>query len=179
MTDHVTPESSAETTGLELPVDFSRAPGAPGRWESQAFELGTAEDVQVTAAFGILLFRYNGQATIPLWVSAQGAGPTPDWTILLELDTDPLRTAADLLRQTGDQVARRLPPPASLGQTGNTAAVSWVSTASGGGALADIAGSQAVLGRQADLHLVLGPPAARREAMLVYNATLFKRSSIA
>lgn len=193
---------------LDLPFDFPRVPGRARRLQSRSFSLlldsegdlasegdsalanrclPRVPDSVLTAAFGILLGRYNDQPTILLSLcrasAAAGHGPTPT----LAIDVGPTRTCREVMEQTFDpsRVRDQGSEPIALGSTqeaaGGRASILWLESGDGAEALnveARLAlEHSSANGADADLSLVIGPSAGARAAF-VYDSSLFRGSSI-
>jgi amino acid adenylation domain-containing protein len=187
---------------LDLPFDFYRVPGRARRLQSLPFALPPSDndtssafsprvlgvpDPVLTAAFGILLARYNGQPTILLSLCRASATTEHGSTQMFALDVDPTRTGREALEQTRDlsHVRGQGSAPPMLGSTqdaaGGRAAIIWLESQSDAetctvDALVALEHSSA-RGADADLSLVIGPGAGSRAAF-VYDSSLFRQSSI-
>jgi amino acid adenylation domain-containing protein len=153
---HVSEPESLTERALQLPWDFPRTPATRPAPERLAVQLGAPvvtgihEDALVVAAFAIVLHRHSGQATIPLVVTRAGR------TRMLELAAANA-TCRDLLACFAEEPRGEARPPGKAG-----AAITWLDAGSNGGP-------------RADLHLEIE---RMDRAVFVYDASLFKRSTI-
>lgn len=141
---------------LQLPWDFPPTPATRPAPERFAVQLGAPvvtgvdENALVVAALAIVLHRHSGQATIPLVVTRAGR------TRVLELMAANA-TCRELLAFAAEEPRGKAQPPREAG-----AAITWLDAGNQGAA-------------RADLHLEIE---RLDRAALVYDASLFKRSTI-
>ena len=169
---------------LQLPFDFARTCAGGALAASHAFTLlvpdvlGAAPDTLLCAVFGVALARYNGQESIPLLYSRLLASGELLSSSALRLRTAAQSTLRELLAQVAVQAETLGPCGWSNG--GSRAAISVID--SDVGAAPDVqrllAQSPAEL-RSADIHWVITGAGERRHCAIVYNAGLFKASSVA
>ncbi len=182
-----TPPAGADIDpALQLPFDFARTPSAGALAASHAFSLplgalpGVAPDALLCAVFAVALSRYNGQEVIPLLRSR--LLPTGDLlsSTLLRLRTASDSTLHSLMSQVNAQSSASV--PAGWGARGCRAAISFIHFDSDLEGAPDVqrllAPAVADL-RGADLHWIVCGSGTRRQCALVYDARLFKASSVA
>ncbi|MBI3548181.1 MAG: amino acid adenylation domain-containing protein [Elusimicrobia bacterium] len=164
------PEGSA----LQLPQDFHRTPSTrsqPARFEFDLDPASGAAAAEIAAAFGILLYRYNAQASITLNASRKSASGELLWRRPLELSTGAQAHGKSVLEE-----AR-----AFLRRVDDGSPAGW--------ALSRAVGSRAAIAflesdpaeeplDQDDLLLALQPSDAKFRAAFLYDAGVFKRTSI-
>jgi amino acid adenylation domain-containing protein len=218
MKNHHSADASIDEGSLLLPLDFYRTPGAEARLGSHAFALDVPElrggggaeggpdgsEALLAAVFGILLFRYNGQPSIPFKASRMGPSGQVRWALPISLRVAADATCRGVLEQAGALLQGLDQPPASRGQgeaqqacgtagaqgsqastgepAGSSAALTWLEA--DGDAVEGELDARCVLegsplaSRSADLHLVLARAGARHRATFVYNTSLFKPATI-
>ncbi|HWZ90810.1 MAG TPA: AMP-binding protein, partial [Polyangiaceae bacterium] len=190
---------------LELPFDFYRVPGKTRRLQSYRFTLpghagengshsnrdASMPDALLTAAFGVLLARYNGQPAISVRLSRSNARGVSSWTRTLDLAIGEAATGRDVLEQARGPLSPsdRAQDRTALGSVqdvaGAQAAITWQesetwweSDREGAGVDGEELGALEMCGgSDADLTLVIGSDDEWRAAF-VYDSRLFKRSSI-
>ncbi len=191
MNSLLTPPASApdlcpasDDAALQLPIDFARTPGAGTLAASHAFTLqlapllGVTPDALLSALFAAALSRYNGQDVIPLlWSRLLPCGELLSSALLR------LRTAADTsLRRLVAQVRAQgdAAVPAGWGGAGCRAAISFIeSDVDAAPDLQRLLAPASADLRGADLHCVVSGSGSSRQCALVYDARLFKASSVA
>ena len=171
-------------TGLQLPSDFARSAATGTLAASHCFALqvlpiaGVAPETLLSALFAVALSRYNGQESIPLLGSRLLASGQLLSHWLLHLRTSTEVTLRGLLAQVGAQAAAVTAAGSGAGNC--RAAISFID--SNLGSDTDI---QALLAlsspelRRVDLHWVVTGAGPSLHCALVYNALLFKASSVA
>jgi amino acid adenylation domain-containing protein len=160
---------------MDLPFDFHRTPGTVTRFAGHAFDLPApaSSDAAVAAAFGVLLSRYNGQPSVVLNASRIAGGAAP-WNRPLPLSTPAEASGRSVLAQAQKLLGGAIEAGFSFTtpQTGG-AAVTFVDSWPSETALSALAE-----GRPEDLHLVVAPAGDGARAAFLYNAGLFKPTSI-
>jgi amino acid adenylation domain-containing protein len=162
---------------LQLPFDFYRTPGTETRLACHAFPLTVPENAPapealLAAAFGVLLHRYSAQPSITLNASRIAAGGEVRWRRPLDLST---ATGADghaVLGQAG-AFLRLDGEAAPAGRTAG-AAITFLESWSQETLLAHAARENP----GDDLHLVVARGTGTVRAAFLYNANLFKRTSV-
>jgi amino acid adenylation domain-containing protein len=169
---------------LQLPFDFARTPGGTALGASHGFSLtlpdsgAVAADALLCAAFAAVLACYSGQDTIPLrHARLLGTGRVLSCTALR------LRTSADVtLQALLVQVAEQSQDVVAAhgDASGGRAAIGFIDADLGDAPEVQrlLTQSSAEL-RSADLHFVVTGTGARRHCALVYDAKLFKPSTVA
>ncbi|MFI5360990.1 MAG: amino acid adenylation domain-containing protein [Elusimicrobiota bacterium] len=185
--------ASPPESALQLPFDRHRTPTTPTELAGHAFPLivpadSSAVDARLAAAFGVLLFRYNAQTSIPLDVSRVSAAGEPRWMRRFDLSIAAGASCASVLDQAGDFLRRMDAGTGDLAAhdrrpEGARAAITFVDSKAGrefrdgADALRFIAAST-LESRDADLHLVVANSGGSVSAAFLYNSHLFKPSSI-
>jgi amino acid adenylation domain-containing protein len=175
---------ASDDAALLLPIDFARAPGAGTLAASHAFTLtlaaprGVAPDALLSAVFAVALSRYNGQDAIPLLCSRWLPSGALLSGTLLRLRTTAETTLRGLVEQVLAQSGAVV--PAGWGGSGCRAAISFIeSDVEAAPDLQRLLAPASADLRGADLHCVVSGSGERRHCALVYDAHLFKASSVA
>ena len=176
------PAAASDDVALQLPFDFARTPASGMLSASHGFTLvlqslpGVTPEALLAAVFGIALSRYNGQESIPLLCSRLLASGRLLSSSALRLQTLAQTTSRQLLTQVADQATAVL----ASGWGGGRAAISFIDSDLGTAPDVErlLTQSPAEL-RGADIHWVVTGSGARRHCAIVYNAKLFKASSVA
>ena len=173
-----------DDVALQLPYDFARTPATGMLAASHSFTLpvpalaGVAPEALLTAVFGVALSRYNGQDVIPLRCSRLLAGGQLLSSSLLRLAVHPQRSLRDVLARVAEQSGVIV--PGDWGAGGGRAAIGFIDADLG--AEPDV---QRLLVqtspqlRDADIHCIVTGSGEHRPCAIVYNARLFKASSVA
>ncbi|MFI5349112.1 MAG: amino acid adenylation domain-containing protein [Elusimicrobiota bacterium] len=173
----VIPEAPAPVEiALQLPYDFHRIPGMKRRLASHAFALPPAPDGVFAAAFGAQVFRYSSQPSITLNASRISAAGEARWRQPFVLATAMESTCGGLLAQA-ERFLRRADEAGAGGRAADRraensrAAVRFLESG-------DAARDPALEASEDDLELVLARSGETIQAAFVYDAALFKQSSI-
>ncbi len=173
---------------LQLPFDHAPTPATPHQLTCHGFELvlpdvpNVPAQVLLVSVFGIALARYNAQVSIPFAVSRLLATGQTLSTSALRLHTGPQVTLTHLLGEVTRQMAGVVDRPGvAWGNGGAKAAMSFVESELGTtpDALALLAQASPAL-RSTDLQcVVMTAPGPTWQCAFVYNAHVFKASSVA
>ena len=185
--------AAAEDVALQLPFDHARTPATRHRPACHAFQWsvpalpGVSTDALLGAIFGVALSRYSAQASIPFAVARLLASGQVLSLSALHAQTGPGVTLTNLLKEMAVQMATVTSvavkadiPGSAWGAGGGRAAVTFIESELGEtpDVLRVLASSSMEL-RSADLQCVVTGAGDTRHCALVYNANLFKASSIA
>jgi amino acid adenylation domain-containing protein len=162
---------------VQLPVDFPKTPAAGVRLEQVTFELpepsgATGNDARLVSLFAIVLARYGNLASVTLRATrVTKDGEARGWS-RLHCETPSESTYREVARRT-EALLSETPTVSRSGPAGDEhrASVTWIDVDLDPAGVLDVCTERAA---DVDVNLVV----MRRGAMLVYNATLFRRTTI-
>jgi amino acid adenylation domain-containing protein len=175
-------------SALQLPFDFYRIPAGKARLSSYEFRLAPSTPDALLAAFGVLLFRYNGQSSILLDAARMTGAGSVLWSQPLELPTGSGTTCREVLEQAAEFLGRAGTTASGLKTfdrhpEGGRAAVVFLEPDvarefhEAPDAMKIVANS-ALESRDDDLQLVVANSGGSVHATFLYDSALFRKASV-